>query len=147
VIESEGAFSVHVRDEAPALAVSAASPVAVPEVAPIAAPSVVPVAAPEVAPVAAPSVAPVAASEVAPAVAPVVAASDGLFAKLAELRRELSVAANVPPYVVFNDKTLREMVDKLPQDLAAFGDISGVGKAKLEKYGDVFLRVIRGAAA
>jgi ATP-dependent DNA helicase RecQ len=39
------------------------------------------------------------------------------------------------------------MVQKRPQDLAAFGNISGVGKAKLEKYGEVFLSVIKGVAA
>ena len=70
-----------------------------------------------------------------------------LFERLVELRRELAVAANVPPYVVFKDNALREMVEKLPQDLAEFGNIGGVGKAKLEKYGDMFLSVIKGAAA
>ena len=75
------------------------------------------------------------------------AASDDLFSKLVDLRRELSAAANVPPYVIFKDNTLREMVEKRPADLAAFGNIGGVGKAKLEKYGDIFLSVIKGAAA
>ena len=70
----------------------------------------------------------------------------GLFAKLAGLRRELSLANNVPPYVIFNDSTLREMAEKRPQDMEAFRGIGGVGKAKLEKYGDIFLAAIRGAA-
>ena len=67
-----------------------------------------------------------------------------LFTKLAGLRRELAAASNVPPYVIFPDKTLREMAEKRPADLAAFANISGVGKAKLEKYGAAFLAVIEG---
>jgi ATP-dependent DNA helicase RecQ len=73
--------------------------------------------------------------------------ADSLFARLVQLRRELAMEAGVPPYVIFNDKSLHEMAEKLPQDLAAFGNISGVGKAKLEKYGDIFLSAIKGAAA
>jgi ATP-dependent DNA helicase RecQ len=69
-----------------------------------------------------------------------------LFSKLVELRRGFAAAASVPPYVVFKDSALREMVDKRPADLAAFGSISGVGKAKLEKYGDIFLAAIKGVA-
>jgi len=75
------------------------------------------------------------------------AESDDLYSKLVELRRELSVAGNVPPYVIFKDKTLIEMVEKRPADLAAFGNISGVGKSKLEKYGEIFLSVIKGVEA
>ena len=72
--------------------------------------------------------------------------SPDLFKKLAELRRELSAEAGVPPYVVFNDKTLREMAEKVPADLSEFSKIGGVGQAKLEKYGARFLAVIKGAA-
>ena len=70
-----------------------------------------------------------------------------MFRKLAELRREIAYANGLPPYMVFHDKALREMVEALPQNLAAFGKISGVGQAKLEKYGERFLAVINGAAA
>ena len=83
---------------------------------------------------------------VVPQAAAPVAGGD-LFARLSALRRELSAAQNVPPYVVFKDAALREMAEKLPQDLAAFGNIEGVGKAKLEKYGERFLAVIKGVAA
>jgi len=72
---------------------------------------------------------------------------DGLFKKLVELRKELAVADSVPPYMVFHDKTLHEMVTKLPADIVAMSDVSGVGQAKLEKYGERFLAVINGAAA
>jgi len=61
---------------------------------------------------------------------------------LAALRREIALADGVPPYMVFHDKTLHEMVEKLPQSLVEFGAIGGVGQSKLEKYGEKFLAVI-----
>jgi superfamily II DNA helicase RecQ len=71
-----------------------------------------------------------------------------LFTRLSALRRALAAERNVPPYVVFLDRTLREMAEKRPQDLAALSSISGVGKARLEKYGEAFLSVIsEGVAA
>ena len=70
-----------------------------------------------------------------------------LFQKLVEVRKELSAEQNVPPYVIFHDKTLNEMVEKLPSDLSEFGKIGGVGQAKLEKYGARFLSVIQGVVA
>ena len=75
------------------------------------------------------------------------ASDDGMFKKLADLRKELAVADGVPPYMVFHDKTLHEMAAKLPADIVAMSDVSGVGQAKLEKYGERFLAVINGAAA
>ena len=89
----------------------------------------------------APAAAPVPASPHAPATLH----DDGLFSRLAELRKELAAGQNVPPYVIFHDKTLREMADTLPQDMAALANISGVGQAKLEKYGPAFLALINGA--
>ena len=68
---------------------------------------------------------------------------DPLFEALRELRRELAAGAQVPPYVIFHDATLREMVALRPADLAGLGAISGVGAKKLEAYGDAFLSVIR----
>ena len=73
--------------------------------------------------------------------------NEELFTKLVELRKELATSANVPPYVVFNDKTLREMASCMPSDLVEMGSINGVGQAKLEKYGEQFLAAIKGAAA
>ena len=73
--------------------------------------------------------------------------NDDLFTKLSELRRELAAAENVPTYVVFKDVTLREMAEVRPADLAAFANISGVGKSKLEKYGERFIAVINPPAA
>ena len=68
---------------------------------------------------------------------------DPLFEALRELRRELAAEAQVPPYVIFHDATLREMVASRPADLSELGALSGVGAKKLEAYGDAFLSVIR----
>ncbi|WP_366514341.1 DNA helicase RecQ [Solimonas flava] len=66
-----------------------------------------------------------------------------LFEQLRALRKRLADAQNVPPYVVFNDASLREMADVQPQDLDAFAGISGVGSRKLEQYGAAFVEAIR----
>jgi len=71
---------------------------------------------------------------------------EALFKRLVLLRKSLSAANEVPPYLIFHDKTLHEMVDKMPMDMQAMSHISGVGMAKLEKYGPLFLDVINGAA-
>jgi ATP-dependent DNA helicase RecQ len=68
---------------------------------------------------------------------------DPLFEALRELRRELAAEAQLPPYVIFHDATLREMAALRPSGLAEMGAISGVGARKLEAYGDAFLAVIR----
>jgi ATP-dependent DNA helicase RecQ len=68
---------------------------------------------------------------------------DPLFEKLRELRRDLARAQGVPPYVVFNDATLREMAAFRPETLSGLGQISGVGAKKLETYGEDFLAAIR----
>jgi ATP-dependent DNA helicase RecQ len=70
-------------------------------------------------------------------------AGDPLFEALRTKRRELAQAQGVPPYVVFADKTLAAMVAERPQSLAEFARLSGVGEAKLVRYGEVFLAVIR----
>ena len=88
--------------------------------------------------------APVPAPAPAPAPVPV---GTALFEQLVHLRRSLALSASVPPYVVFTDKTLREMADKRPHTLAELSCVSGVGKAKLDRYGELFLSAIRGAAA
>ena len=75
------------------------------------------------------------------------AAEAELFSRLSALRRELASAAGVPPYVVFQDKSLYEMAKKRPKDTLGLSSVSGVGKARLEKYGEAFLSVIRGAVS
>jgi superfamily II DNA helicase RecQ len=85
--------------------------------------------------------------EVCPVVLPVVEPEADMFKRLSELRKEIAYAQGLPPYIIFHDKALWAMVEVMPQSLAEFGKISGVGRAKLEKYGERFLAVINGAAA
>ena len=68
---------------------------------------------------------------------------DPLFDALRELRRELAVEAQLPPYVIFHDATLREMASRRPATLSELGEIGGVGAKKLEAYGERFLDTIR----
>ncbi len=70
---------------------------------------------------------------------------DPLFEALRACRREIAVEANVPPYVIFHDSTLREMATERPKSLTALGQITGVGTRKLEAYGQAFLNVIKAA--
>ncbi len=65
-----------------------------------------------------------------------------LWEALRECRRLFAEEQGVPPYVIFHDSSLQEMAVTLPQDMAAFGLVSGVGERKLEKYGPAFIRVI-----
>lgn len=65
-----------------------------------------------------------------------------LFQALRRLRKDLADAQDVPPYVVFNDKTLQEMVRNAPLDARSFADISGVGQRKLAMYGTDFMEAI-----
>ncbi|HEY5724147.1 MAG TPA: DNA helicase RecQ [Allosphingosinicella sp.] len=67
---------------------------------------------------------------------------DPLFEALRSRRREIAEQAGLPPYVVFHDSTLRDMASRRPTSLAAMAGISGVGAAKLEKYGEAFVEVI-----
>jgi len=67
---------------------------------------------------------------------------DPLFDALRACRRDLAKAAGVPPYVIFHDSTLREMAVLKPTSHGALGRISGVGAAKLERYGDAFIAAI-----
>src|SRR5690606_27360701 len=73
-------------------------------------------------------------------------ADSPLFEALRARRRELARAANVPPYVIFHDSTLREMAELKPTTREALSRVSGVGAAKLERYGADFVEVIRSFA-
>jgi ATP-dependent DNA helicase RecQ len=65
-----------------------------------------------------------------------------LFEQLRQLRLRLAQEAAVPPYVVFSDAALRDMAIFYPQSRESFGQMSGVGAVKLERYGEAFLEVI-----
>lgn len=68
---------------------------------------------------------------------------DLLFKKLVTLRRQISQEVNLPPYIIFHDTTLKDMVSKMPVDLDEMKEVSGVGITKLEKYGVRFVDVIK----
>ena len=70
---------------------------------------------------------------------------EALFAALRARRLELAREQGVPPYVIFHDATLLDMVRRRPRDLAAMSVIPGVGRSKLERYGETFLAIIGGA--
>ena len=71
-------------------------------------------------------------------------ASDNvLWEALRACRKQLAESSNVPPYVIFHDATLVEMVERQPQNREQLSRITGVGESKLEKYADDFLAVIR----
>ncbi len=55
---------------------------------------------------------------------------------------ELAREQGVPPYVIFHDSTLLEILNRRPQTLDEMAQISGVGQAKLLRYGDAFLEVL-----
>ena len=65
-----------------------------------------------------------------------------LWEALREERLKFSREQNVPPYVIFHDATLLEMLKRRPKDLDAFANISGVGANKLARYGKAFLAVL-----
>lgn len=66
-----------------------------------------------------------------------------LFETLKRLRMELAKARNIPPYMVFSDKTLIEMCVRLPFDKGEMLQVSGVGAQKYGNYGEAFLAVIQ----
>ncbi|HEY0315059.1 MAG TPA: DNA helicase RecQ [Sphingomonas sp.] len=68
---------------------------------------------------------------------------DPLFEALRAKRREIAKERGVPPYVIFHDSTLREMAGLHPTTLAGLAQVTGVGEAKREAYGDAFLEVLR----
>lgn len=66
-----------------------------------------------------------------------------LFARLRFLRKQLADQANIPPYAVFNDATLQEMAEFMPTTDCELLSINGVGERKLERFGGVFLNLIK----
>jgi ATP-dependent DNA helicase RecQ len=70
------------------------------------------------------------------------AQGDELFERLRKLRKQLADAQGLPPYVIFHDATLREMVERRPQTLGQFAGIRGVGEGKLARYGQQFIAAL-----
>ena len=65
-----------------------------------------------------------------------------LYEKLRALRARLAARAGVPAYVVFTDRALREMAGLLPLNEQELLAVNGVGRARLERYGGEFLRIL-----
>jgi ATP-dependent DNA helicase RecQ len=65
-----------------------------------------------------------------------------IFERLRELRREIAQTSNIPPYIVFSDKTLKELSIALPKNRYEMLDVHGIGEIKFERYGSEFLELI-----
>ena len=65
-----------------------------------------------------------------------------LWEALRDCRKKLAEENNVPPFVIFHDATLAEMMERQPASMEQFLRLNGVGQSKLEKYANVFLKVI-----
>jgi len=74
------------------------------------------------------------------------AEAEALWEALRARRLELARAQNLPPYVIFHDSTLLEMLRAKPTDRAGLAGLAGVGGRKLERYGEAFLEVLRAHA-
>ncbi len=61
-------------------------------------------------------------------------------------RKELADEQGVPPFVIFHDTTLHELLERRPANLEEMSQVSGVGAAKLERYGLIFLELLKGLA-
>lgn len=75
-----------------------------------------------------------------------IATNDGdpeLFDHLKAVRKKIADEHEVPAYVVFSDKTLKDMAAKVPKNHSEFKQVHGVGEVKAESYGPIFLRAIR----
>lgn len=66
-----------------------------------------------------------------------------LFERLRKLRLTIASEEGLPPYIIFNDKTLIDMVTKTPLDRAQMLNVSGIGEAKFSKYGERFIEAVR----
>ena len=72
----------------------------------------------------------------------VAVSEDPLWYLLKGKRTELAREQGVPPYLIFHDSTLLEFLNRRPTNLSQMANISGVGQAKLERYGEAFLQVL-----
>ena len=66
-----------------------------------------------------------------------------LYNKIKDWRKTQADEQNIPPYVIFGDKTLEELVAKKPQNQRELLDVFGIGQLKAEKIGSQILRMIK----
>lgn len=70
-----------------------------------------------------------------------------VFARLRTLRKELAEGEGIPAYAVLTNEQLAEMVQRRVQNATALREIAGIGDARIEKYGEAFLQLLREAFA
>lgn len=68
--------------------------------------------------------------------------NDELFEQLRQVRRELAESQGVPPFVIFSDRTLRELCTTMPTTLDEMLSVHGIGESKIKKYGEQFLSIL-----
>ena len=73
-----------------------------------------------------------------------ISSCDELFHILKNLRKEISVRENVPPYIIFHDTTLHELSAKLPVHIDDLKMVKGFGEKKIQLYGDEIIKTISG---
>ena len=62
---------------------------------------------------------------------------------LKDMRRKVAKEAEVPPYVIFGDRTLEDIAIKKPVVFPQLTDIYGIGEIKAERYGDIIISIVR----
>jgi ATP-dependent DNA helicase RecQ len=65
-----------------------------------------------------------------------------VYDKLRDLRTQIASEKGIPPYIVFSDKTLKDLSMKVPQDKEAMLEVHGIGEVKFERYGKEFLTLL-----
>ncbi len=65
-----------------------------------------------------------------------------VYDKLRDLRTQIASQKGIPPYIVFSDKTLKDLSVKIPQDKEAMLQVHGIGEVKFERYGSEFLDLL-----
>ena len=65
-----------------------------------------------------------------------------VYDRLRDLRTQIASQKGIPPYIVFSDKTLKDLSVKVPQDKEAMLEVHGIGEVKFERYGEEFLTLL-----
>ena len=66
-----------------------------------------------------------------------------VFSKLREWRKKEAAKEKIPPYVIFTDEQLAQIVKQNPGDAGQIGAISGIGQSKIEKYGNAVIQITK----
>jgi len=67
-----------------------------------------------------------------------------LYGRLRDLRSKIAAENSIPPYIVFSDKTLKELSVMKPQTKEEMFEVHGIGEVKYERYGEAFLEMLTG---